>query len=63
LRAATHGLRQEKAHYKKLEAKPMLLLTGKPSLNETLVNLLRHYHRALLASSPSKKKGPLMTVQ
>jgi hypothetical protein len=48
---------------KKLKAKPMLLLTGKPSLNETLVNLLRRYRRALLASSPSKKKGPSMTVR
>jgi hypothetical protein len=43
---------------KKLEAEPMLLVTGKPSLNETLVNLLRRYRRALLTNSPGKKKAP-----
>jgi hypothetical protein len=49
---------KRKPNSKKLNGKPILLVKGKPSLNETLMNLLIRYHRALLASSPSEKKAP-----
>jgi hypothetical protein len=49
---------KRKLNTKKLESKPILLLKGKPSLNETLINLLRRYRRALRASSPRGKKTP-----
>jgi hypothetical protein len=49
---------KRKPNSKKLEGKPILLVKGKPSLNETLIDLLRRYRRAVLASSPSEKKAP-----
>jgi hypothetical protein len=47
---------RRKPKIKKLEGKAIFFAKGQPSLNETLINLWKRYRRALLASSPSKKK-------